>query len=90
MPIYFLLMGTIEKIQSKYVSGYNKAKELRDPKTKQAVTDYAWECHKKMVKNAVRRKVFLTSQREDSFSGKVAILTLFTLAFLKLLSFRRR
>ena len=72
LPIYFLIMGTIEKMQSKYVRGYNKAKELRDPKTKRSVTDYAWDRHKKLVKDALKRKVFLTEEHDDRFAGKVS------------------
>ena len=72
LPIYLMITGIVEKIQSKYLRGYNKAKELRDPKKKQAVTDYAWDCHKKLVKGAIKRKVFLTSEQETCFTGKVS------------------
>ena len=67
-----MIMGIVEKQQAKYRNGYKQGKELRDPRTNMAVTNYAWERHKKLVKEAVKRRVFLTCEREDSFVGKIS------------------
>ena len=63
-------MGIIEKSQAKYLSGYRKAMDLKQ--RKMGITDYAFNCHKKLVKGAVKRKVFLTQERDTWFCGKVS------------------
>ena len=70
LPILYLIMGIVEKTQAKYVSGYRKAIDLQ--KKGIEVTDYAWTHHKLLVKEAMKRKVFVTQEREDFFCGKVS------------------
>ena len=63
-------MRIIEKTQSKYLSGYRKAVELIQHKMD--ITQHAWGRHKRLVKEAIRRKVFITQEREDYCRGKVS------------------
>ena len=70
LPILYLLLGTIEKIQGKYLAGYKKATDLLAKNN--MLTDYAHLYHKKLCKIAVKRKVFVTLNREDVLHGKVA------------------
>ena len=63
-------MGVIVKSQAKYLSGYRKAMDLisRDV----AITDYAFNTHRRLVKGALKRKVVITLERETYFCGKVS------------------
>ena len=70
LPILYLIMGIIEKTQAKYLAGYRKSLDLMA--RSMSVTDYAYNYHKKLVKGAVRRKVFITKERETFFCGKVS------------------
>ena len=70
LPILYLIMGLIEKSQAKYLSGYQKSVELLERKA--AITDFAWNYHKKLAQEAIKRKVFITQEREDYYCGKVS------------------
>ena len=70
LPILYLVLGTIEKIQAKYLAGYRKATEWMQ--NNKIITDYASDFHKKLCKLAIKRKVFVTSDRDDALHGKVS------------------
>ena len=70
LPILYLLLGTIEKIQGKYLAGFRKAQDMII--RKRFVTDHAYNHHQRLAKEAVRRKVFITLDRDDVFHGKVS------------------
>ena len=66
----YLIIGIIEKTQTKYLAGYPKAAKLL--KDNNVVTEYAWNWHKKLVKGALKRKVFITQERDNYVCGKVS------------------
>ena len=70
LPILYLLLGTIEKIQGKYLAGYRKSAELIA--NKKLISDYAYNCYRKLTVEAIRRKVFITLDKEDAIHGKVS------------------
>ena len=70
LPILYLLLGTIEKIQGKYLAGYRKSAELIA--NKKLISDYAYNCYRKLTVEAIRRKVFITLDKEDVIHGKVS------------------
>ena len=70
LPILYLIIGIIEKTQSKYLAGFKKASKL--VQDNYVVTEFAWNCHKKLVKGALKRKVFITTEQEEFVCGKVS------------------
>ena len=70
LPILHLLLGTIERIQGRCLAGYRKAAAMMA--RNRDVTDCAHNHHRRLTKHAIRKKVFITLDREDAIHGKVS------------------
>ena len=51
LPILYLILGTIEKIQGRYLAGYRRATELKEKK--KVITDYAYALYRKFTLEAI-------------------------------------
>ena len=70
LPILYLINEIIQKTQATYVDGYCKAGKLF--KENMVVTEHAFYFHRKLVRGAGVRKVFITQERDTWLCGKVS------------------
>ena len=70
LPIVLLLLGSVDKVQKKYVQGYQRGQKWIAEK--KAVTSYAVSEHKRLLSSATTREVFVTMDEKSYYAGKVA------------------